>query len=166
MNLPLENLEPEAFVKVLNVPVEVMVVILMHGGWLIQTDWKPFVRYTIANRLRIRKTVLFDNVFFGKVADKFLDFQLNGGTFALQKELRVAALTTLRHPARTDRHVAVSRLILSTMDELEVNTLIQPFHWIRTALGLSEVSSPFGMALANSEMLRQKKTLCKLLRQS
>lgn len=163
--LPLTNIYPESFVKLNNLPVEIMIMCLVHGAWVRGEDWKPYVRYTIANRLLNRKDMLFTET-FNDIRDDFMYFQLNGGDFKSQKRLKNVASRIIQHPLAIKHDQAVGRLILSTMDDIQLNTLIQPFHWIRAGIGLSENSTAFGVALVNSEMVKQKATLCKMLRSS
>lgn len=165
VNLPVENIYPEHFVKIISLPVELMIMCLLNGAWVRGEDWKPYVRYAIANRLLNRKTMLFTEQ-FEEVKDDFMDFQLNGGDFKRQKRLKGIASRIIQNPLSTTQDQAVGKLILSTMDEIQLNTLIQPFHWIRAGLAASESSQPFGVALHNSEMTKQKATLCKMLRSS
>ena len=136
---------------------------LLNGAWIRGEDWRPYVRYAIANRLLNRKVILFTEQ-FDEVKDDFMDFQLNGGDFKRQRRLKNIASRIIQNPLSTTHDQAVGKLILSTMDDIQLNTLIQPFHWIRTGLAMSDRSEPFGVALANSEMTKQKATLCKMLR--
>lgn len=165
LHLPLENIYPEHFVKLINLPVEMIIMCLLNGAWVYGEDWKPYVRYAIANRLLNRKSMLFTDQFV-EIKDDFMDFQLNGGDFKRQKRIKSIASRIIQNPLSSKQDQAVGKLMLSTMDDIQLNTLIQPFHWIRTGLALSESSKPFGLALANSEMTKQKATLCKMLRSS
>jgi hypothetical protein len=161
--VPLENIEPEQLVDIINIPVEFMVLCLQHGAWVSTGDWKTLVRYAIANRIRNKEDLLFTES-FDPIRKDFVDFQLNGGSFKLQKRIHQFAGMIKHSPLASNQEIATAKLMLSTVDEVEINTLMQPFHWIRTAVGLADPSSPLGMAQATTEMKRQKITLCKMLR--
>lgn len=154
---------PETFCNRPNFDVEFMLALLQAGAWLNGGDWQVYARYTIAKRLRVRLNVIFQEPFL-PLRDTILDYQLNGGTFKTRDAIRKLASTIFRHPRSTPSLVTASRLVLSLVDDVQVNTLIQPFHWIRATLGASETNPVFGMYLVRSETFRQKVTLAQMLR--
>lgn len=160
-NLPTDNIEPEHMVDIINVPVELMLTALMHGAWT--RDWMLYARYAIANRLLNRENLIFTEP-LQEIKPEFLHFQRYGGDFAAQKRLRNVAARLAQHPLSTNRERAGAKLLLSTLDDIQVNSVIQPFHWIRTCVGLSETNPEFGMSLVAAEVKRQKITLCRMLR--
>ena len=160
--LPPDNILPEHFATIRVMDVELMIACLRGGAWL-QEEWQPYVRYTIAKRLRVRSELLFTCP-FDVVRDDFLDFQLNGGTFKHQDRLKRFVNETIRHPLGTEFTTNMCRLIASTLDSVQENTLIQPFHWIRAALARTESNPVYGLTLSNAEMAQQKLTLTKMLR--
>lgn len=161
--LPPDNIWPEHFLKLKTMDVEVMVACLKAGAWLGAEDWQPYVRYTIAKRLRIRSKVLFTPP-FDEIRGKLLDYQLNGGTFKAQSELKKYVAAVMKHPKATKQQEAMCRLMMAIIDPIEDNTLFQPFHWIRAALAATETSPVYSMTLYTSEMQKQKVTLCQMLR--
>lgn len=154
---------PETFCKNAHFDVEFMIAMLQAGAWLNGSDWQVHVRYTIAKRLRVRLNMIFQEPFL-PLRDTILDYQLNGGTFKTRDAIRSLATTIFRHPRSTPPLIATARLVLSVVDDVQVNTLIQPFHWIRAVVGASEFNPTFGMYLVRSEMFRQKVTLTQMLR--
>lgn len=160
--LPQENILPEHIAAIRVMDVELMIACLRGGAWL-QEDWQPYVRYTIAKRLRMRSSLLFTAP-FAEIKDEFLEYQLNGGTFKQQDSLKKFVTSVMRHPNASEFHVNMCRLMASTFDGVTDNTLIQPFHWIRAALARTESNPVFGLTLFNSEMMQQKLTLVKMLR--
>lgn len=162
-SLPLYNIAPEDIRDSYMHSVEFMLAMLQEGAWVQDKDWQLYARYTVAKRLRVRARSVFIGV-FADMQDTVMDYQLNGGTFKTRDSIRQTALMMLQHPQSTPALVAVSKLLLSLTDDISVNTVIQPFHWIRTIYGLSDTNPVFSMSLAQSEMLRQKATLCLMLR--
>jgi len=141
--------------------VEFMIALLSHGAWITK-DWKPYARYTIAQRLKTNKEAIFVEP-FDKIADDFLNFQLYGGTFQAAAALRKQAVATMKSGGRTARQMAAAKLILSTMDEIQFNTLVQPFHWIRLAKAVEEQCPVYSLAAYAIEKHKQKLTLVRLL---
>lgn len=160
--LPSFNITPEFFAKSTAFDVEFMLALLASGAW-IEDEWQPYVRYTIAKRLRVRSNELFDGV-IAHLKDDFLEFQLEGGGFKAQTTIRNAARAIVNRPETSRKHKAVGRLMLSTLDDIQFNTLVQPFHWIRLSYALSENDVAFSMSLYATEMSKQKTTLCAMLR--
>jgi len=160
--LPMQDIDPEHIVMERNLPVEFMVLCLWRGAW-IKDDWRPYVRYAIHNRLKNRKDLLFSPV-FNEVIDVFFEFQLEGGTFTRRKYIRSIAADIVKTARMSQKDKTAAMILFAATNELEDNNLMQPFHWIRATLGFTQDCSSFGVNMVNSEMHRQKVTLCKMLR--
>ncbi len=160
--LPTYNILPEHFCVGPYYDVELMLAMLRAGAWLDGRDWKPYARYAIGKRMRVRLNSIFREPFLD-VRDDILSFQLEGGSFKTREMLRKRAARFYKHPEATPYLTAFSRLLLSVADDDPINTMIQPFHWIRAVLATSDPNPVFGMGLAKSEMFRQKVTLTRML---
>jgi hypothetical protein len=142
--------------------VELMIICLRRGAWLNGADWHPYVRYTIAKRLNVRKDLMFIEGYSLHV-DEILDYQLNGGTIKTRDHLRKMARMAFQRPSRSKYDLAMSKFLTSITSDHEEDTLTQPLHWIRTAIMATESNMFFGMNLYTSEMHLQKMTLCRML---
>jgi hypothetical protein len=142
--------------------LELMLVCLRAGAWLNGKDWHPFARYTIAKRLKDRSDLLFPNE-YAQYAKAIRSYQLHGGLNSVRDELRRVARNLQQGPASVIYDKALAGLITSITHPIEDNTYIQPFHWIRTTLAASHWDPMYGMNLYNSEMKKQKETLCTML---
>jgi hypothetical protein len=162
LSLPLGDIEPEWFCKNHQYDVEYMLALLQVGAW-VEYDWKTLVRYTIAKRLKVRASALFPEP-FTSMQEQVLEYQLQGGTYRVRDAIRKKGVSVWNHPLATSQQQAVAKLLLSITDERTENALIQPFHWIRAAVGLSEDNHVFSLGLVRSEMARQKVTLTSFLR--
>lgn len=160
--IPIFNISPEHFAKSAVFDVEFMLALLHSGAW-IQEDWHPYARFTIAKRLRVHSTTLFDEA-FASIRDEFLEYQLEGAGLKSQERIKDHAKHIISNPIASSKQKIVARLMLSTFDNVQFNTLVQPFHWIRLAVALTESDSTFSMALHCTERSKQKLTLCKMLR--
>lgn len=161
--LPLTDLVPETFLKMKIMDVEVMLACLQAGAWLGAEDWQPYARYAIAKRIKMRQELLFQTPLH-QIKDEFMDLQLNGGTFKAQERLKAFVAQVMRHPRANPYMLAGCRLIMSVCDGVQVNTVIQPFHWIRSVIAASEANPVYGMTLYQAEMQEQKVALCRMLR--
>jgi hypothetical protein len=159
--LPINKVLPEDLANEPQFDVELILVCLRAGAWLNGEDWRPFVRYTIAKRLKDRADKLFPDE-YAQYKKPVLDYQMNGGLNTTRDNLRRVSRSLQQ--LHTPFNIALARLIASITDPNEENTYIQPFHWIRTVLAASQHEQMYGMNLYNSEMVKQKETLCKMLR--
>lgn len=144
-------------------PVEFMLACLQEGAWLVGYDWRTYSRYAVAKRLRVHYNKIFKGP-FEVVAQDFLDYQLNHGTFSARD--RLAQFATRHYIAlnASSHSKAVAKLMLSVTDEVMENAVIQPYHWIRVLVALSDPNPTMGLALMQREMYHQKVTLCVMLR--
>lgn len=154
---------PETFLKYVHQPVELMLIVLMEGGWVNHFNWKAYARMLIASRLHKKKASIFRDE-FEVMADPVIHYQLQGGLFKTQKKIQDFARKqlVLQNP---DNYVqACSRLCLAVTDEVQTNAYVHPLHWIRAILATEDRQPAFGMAAYQVEMHYQKKTLCRLIR--
>lgn len=161
--LPIRNILPEHFLGHRVFDVELLLVCLRAGAWLNGVDWHPYVRYTIAKRLKMRQ----DRLFTGDLApykQEVLHFQFKGGSHDQRDRLRKLSRSLSYGPTSTQHHKVMGKLISSIVDPIEENTYILPLHWIRTALATSQPFPGFGMNLYTSENELQKQTLCRFLK--
>jgi hypothetical protein len=158
--LPMVNVVPEHFVKY-HYDVELIIACLKYGCW-IEEPWQPYLRYTIAKRLRVRTEILSREP-FTDIWPEFLKYQLYGGTFKQQDRLKVFAAKILTAPKSHKFDTVRAKLFQSVLDEIVDNAVVQPLHWIRASLAVSD-NPVYGMNLATSEGHKQKVTLCKMLR--
>lgn len=159
--LPLANITPTTIARHNAFDVEFMVACLACDAWIFE-PWEPYVRYTIAKRLRIHKDILFDEP-FSNIKNEFLEYQLEGGGFKTKNRLYDVASSFVNHPKMSNKQKTVAKIILSTLDDIQFNTLVQPFHWIRLAVAQTENDPTFSMSLYLTEIIKQKTTLCSML---
>lgn len=152
---------PEHFVNERVFDVELMLICLKNGAWLNGAPWQPYVRYTIAKRLKARQDKLFRGEVL-KYKEDILSYQLRGGLLADRDKLRKLA-HRLIGPQATLYDRSVAQLIASITDSIEENTLVQPFHWIRTTIAATEMPL-VGMNLYTAENILQKQTLSEMLK--
>jgi hypothetical protein len=160
--LPTLEITPEWFCNNHQYDVEYMIALLQVGAW-VEGKWHSYVRYSVAKRLRLRAPLIFVTP-FESLQEQVMLFQLEGGTYKVRDLIRRKGVAVVNHPLSTPKQQAVARLLISITDDRIENALIQPFHWIRAAVGLSESNPVYSLSLVRSEMVRQKVTLASFLR--